>query len=116
MRSVVRGAAVNARPTDPVRADIGPPVRRKEDLRFLTGRGRDTDDLNLPCLLYAAFLRSPHVHAQIREINVVADALAEFGARHVDMPFTSEKLWRLVGDELAGGQAQSREAAKRWRS
>ncbi|MGA3306474.1 MAG: xanthine dehydrogenase family protein molybdopterin-binding subunit, partial [Stellaceae bacterium] len=48
---------------------IGDPVRRKEDLRFLTGNGHYTDDLNRPGQLYAVFLRSPHAHAELRGID-----------------------------------------------
>ena len=39
---------------------IGAPVRRTEDLRFLTGRGNYTDDMNRPGQLHAYLLRSPH--------------------------------------------------------
>ena len=45
---------------------IGQPVRRREDLRLLTGRGRYSDDLNLPGQAYAVMVRSPHAHALIR--------------------------------------------------
>jgi carbon-monoxide dehydrogenase large subunit len=38
---------------------IGASVRRVEDVRFITGRGRYTDDMNQPAQVYAAFLRSP---------------------------------------------------------
>lgn len=45
---------------------VGAPVRRREDLRLLTGRGRFIDDLSpLPGLHHAALLRSPHAHARI---------------------------------------------------
>ncbi len=48
---------------------IGEPVRRKEDLRLITGRGRFSDDVNLPQQVYAVMLRSPHAHARIRDID-----------------------------------------------
>jgi aerobic carbon-monoxide dehydrogenase large subunit len=48
---------------------IGAAVRRKEDIRFLTGRGRYTDDLNRPGQLHAYILRSPHAHAEIGGID-----------------------------------------------
>ncbi|MGE0258583.1 MAG: xanthine dehydrogenase family protein molybdopterin-binding subunit [Alphaproteobacteria bacterium] len=48
---------------------IGQPVRRREDLRLLTGRGRYSDDLNLPEQAYAVMVRSPHAHALIRRID-----------------------------------------------
>lgn len=53
---------------------IGKPVRRREDARFLTGRGRYVDDLSRPGQLHAAFVRSPHAHAVLRSIDL-ADAL-----------------------------------------
>ena len=51
---------------------LGAPVRRKEDLRFLIGKGHYTDDINRPNQLTAVFLRSPHAHAAIRALNVKA--------------------------------------------
>ncbi len=42
---------------------IGAPLRRKEDRRFLTGRGRYVPDILRPQQLHAVFLRSPHAHA-----------------------------------------------------
>ena len=51
---------------------IGQPVRRREDLRLLTGNGRYSDDLNLPGQAYAAMVRSPHAHALIRGIDTAA--------------------------------------------
>src|ERR671921_885821 len=53
---------------------IGASVRRKEDQRFITGRGRYTDDLNRPGQAWAHFLRSPHAHAHIRSIDTAAVA------------------------------------------
>jgi aerobic carbon-monoxide dehydrogenase large subunit len=51
---------------------IGQPVRRREDLRLLTGRGRYSDDINVPGQAYAVIVRSPHAHALIREIDTAA--------------------------------------------
>lgn len=48
---------------------IGASVRRREDLRFLSGRGTYTDDINRPNQTYAVILRSPHAHARIRGID-----------------------------------------------
>ena len=48
---------------------IGAPVRRKEDARFLTGRGTYTDDINRPGQVHAFILRSPHAHAEIKGID-----------------------------------------------
>ena len=52
------------------RHGIGQPVRRVEDQRFLTGRSRYVDDLQLPHMLHGAVVMSPHAHARIRGINV----------------------------------------------
>jgi len=49
---------------------IGQPVRRREDLRLVTGRGRYSDDLSLPGQAYAIFVRSPHAHALIKKLEV----------------------------------------------
>jgi aerobic carbon-monoxide dehydrogenase large subunit len=51
---------------------IGQPVRRKEDLRLVTGRGEFSDDINAPGQAHAVVLRSPHAHARIRSIDVKA--------------------------------------------
>ena len=50
---------------------IGARVVRKEDRRFLTGAGRYTDDMAVHGMKHAAFVRSPHAHAQIKKINVM---------------------------------------------
>src|SRR5579859_4498261 len=56
----------------PTGTGIGQPVRRREDLRLLTGNGRYSDDLSLPGQAYAVMLRSPHAHAVIRGIDSAA--------------------------------------------
>ncbi len=48
---------------------IGASVLRKEDFRFLTGRGTYVDDINRPGQLYAHILRSPHPHANLKKID-----------------------------------------------
>jgi len=54
-----------------MRARIGDSVRRKEDLRLLTGRGCYSDDFNFPGQAYAATLRAPHAHAIIRGVDTM---------------------------------------------
>jgi carbon-monoxide dehydrogenase large subunit len=49
---------------------IGARVQRKEDYRFLTGSGQYTDDVALPNQSYAAFVRSPHAHANLKKVDV----------------------------------------------
>lgn len=51
---------------------IGQPVRRKEDVRLLTGGGCFTDDIQLDGQLWAAFVRSPHANARIRGFDTAA--------------------------------------------
>ena len=48
---------------------IGASVLRLEDHRFLQGKGRFVDDIQLPHMLHAAVLRSPYAHAIIQEID-----------------------------------------------
>jgi len=48
---------------------IGQSVKRKEDVRFLTGAGQYTDDITLPRQTYAVFVRSPHAHAKVRKVD-----------------------------------------------
>jgi carbon-monoxide dehydrogenase large subunit len=47
----------------------GQRIRRKEDLRFITGEGRYLDDRKLPDMAHALVLRSPHAHARIKSIR-----------------------------------------------
>jgi aerobic carbon-monoxide dehydrogenase large subunit len=54
----------------PTGSGIGQPVRRKEDLRLITGAGRFSDDYNLPGQAYACMVRSPHAHARIRGVYI----------------------------------------------
>src|SRR6266478_5792769 len=51
---------------------IGAPLRRVEDKRFLTGRGRFVADIELSGALACALVRSPHAHAAIRRIDASA--------------------------------------------
>jgi len=51
---------------------IGASVARKEDKRFLTGKGRYTDDMSVPGMKYAFFVRSPYAHAKIKSIDMTA--------------------------------------------
>jgi aerobic carbon-monoxide dehydrogenase large subunit len=51
---------------------MGVSVKRKEDRRFLVGKGRYTDDIELPQQAYAVFVRSPYAHAGIGSIDTRA--------------------------------------------
>lgn len=48
---------------------VGSSIQRLEDHALLTGQGRFVDDLHLPGMLHACFVRSPHAHARIRSID-----------------------------------------------
>jgi carbon-monoxide dehydrogenase large subunit len=73
----------------PEGSGIGASVTRKEDQRFLTGRGRYTDDIDVAGQTHAVFVRSPHAHAKILSIDTSA-ALAMPGVVGI-----------LTGKELA---------------
>ena len=49
---------------------IGARVKRGDDPRLLTGRGRYVDDLSLPRMVHAAFVRSPHAHARLVHVDL----------------------------------------------
>lgn len=51
---------------------FGKSIKRREDPRFVTGRGNYVDDVKLPGMTYAVFVRSPHAHARIRKIDTTA--------------------------------------------
>ena len=85
---------------------IGAAVRRKEDQRFITGRGRYTDDLSRPGQAHAYFLRSPHAHARIRSIDT-SRALAMPGVLAV---LTGEDLARdNIGGLICGWMIHSKD-------
>ncbi len=125
-----------------VEKGIGARVPRKEDLRFITGRGRYTDDINQPGQVHAVFVRSPHAHARIKRIDKSA-ALAMPGVLAVldgedvkadglgnlicgwlvkskdgspmkmgPHPLLAQDKVRYVGDRVAVVVAETREQAK----
>src|SRR4051812_33967065 len=55
---------------------IGQPVRRVEDTRFLTGRGRYVDDIDLPRQAHGVVVSSNQAHAKIRRIDTAKAAAA----------------------------------------
>ena len=56
----------------PLKGNIGDSIKRKEDDRFIRGRGNYLDDIALPGMLHMAIHRSPFAHARIRSINTEA--------------------------------------------
>jgi carbon-monoxide dehydrogenase large subunit len=74
---------------------IGASVKRKEDIRFITGKGHYVDDINRPGQAHAYFLRSPHAHATIDRI----DASEALKAPGVVAVFTGDDL---AADKIGG--------------
>ena len=76
---------------------IGQPVPRVEDPRFITGRGRYVDDIDLPQQCYGVVVMSPHAHARIKKVDT-AKAKAAEGVLAVltGADVTADKLGGLV--------------------
>src|SRR2546422_6440575 len=75
----------------PLKGFVGESIKRKEDDRFIRGKGNYVDDITLPGMLHMAILRSPYAHARIRSIDtsraqalpgVVAVVTGELLAKH----------------------------------
>src|SRR2546427_10278084 len=110
---------------------IGESIKRKEDGRFLRGKGNYVDDFVLPGMLHMSILRSPHAHARIKSIDtgaagakpgVIAVVTGELMAQHklAWMPTLSgdtqavlatDKV-RFQGQEVAAVIAASKYAAE----
>ena len=121
--------------------NFGAPIRRNEDARLLSGQALFVDDVELPGMLYAAFLRSNVAHARLRSIDVsaararegvvavyTADDLGKYWApgpllvppppikgaifnQRTQVPLAKDKV-RHVGEPLAVVLAQSRYLAE----
>ncbi len=115
---------------------IGASVRRVEDERLLTGRGRFVGDMVLPGMLHAAFLRSVHAHARLLSIDVTraraaagitACVTGEDLAPHAravraesrmkgyfatDFPALARGKVRFTGEAVAAALGESRYAAE----
>ena len=72
---------------------VGQAIKRKEDPRLITGRGRYMDDISLPGMLWATLVRSPEAHARIVSIDTSAAA----GRAGVHAVFTGEDMADLAG-------------------
>ncbi|MFI4976848.1 MAG: xanthine dehydrogenase family protein molybdopterin-binding subunit [Caulobacterales bacterium] len=85
---------------------IGKSVRRREDIRFITGQGRYTDDINQPGQTYAVFLRSPYPRARI----VAVDASGAMAVAGVIGVFTGKDLAAdKIGDLPCGWLVKSKD-------
>src|ERR1700692_4482111 len=89
-RSCIAGLGGTAMTEATASKYVGQPLRRREDFKFVTGKGRYTDDIKAAGMLHTAVLRSPHAHAVINQIDLAA-ARAAPGVRLV-----------LSGADLAG--------------
>jgi carbon-monoxide dehydrogenase large subunit len=86
---------------------IGAPVRRKEDQRFITGKGQYTDDINRPGQTYAVFVRSPHAHANIKRIDT-----SKLKGRDDIHVFTGEDIAKdKVGGLICGWMIHSKDGS-----
>ncbi|PYM20868.1 MAG: carbon monoxide dehydrogenase [Candidatus Rokuibacteriota bacterium] len=114
---------------------LGKSIKRREDPRFITGRGTYVDDVKLPGTTWAAFVRSPHAHARIKKIDTAAalkhpGVVAIFTGKDMTgvnslpcgwllpelkvpphMPLASDAA-RCVGDPVAIVIAESHDAAE----
>ncbi|MEA2873410.1 MAG: aerobic carbon-monoxide dehydrogenase large subunit [Hyphomicrobiales bacterium] len=76
---------------------IGAAVRRKEDFRFITGKGQYTDDINRPGQTYIYFVRSPHAHAKIKSIDSAeAKGMAGVVAVLTGADLANDKIGNLI--------------------
>jgi carbon-monoxide dehydrogenase large subunit len=87
---------------------IGARVARKEDKRFITGRGRYTDDMSVPNMAYAAFVRSPHAHAKIKGIDT---APAEKMPGVIKVLTGAELAADGIGNLICGWMIKSRDGS-----
>jgi CO/xanthine dehydrogenase Mo-binding subunit len=88
-------AAATARPA----RYVGQSIKRVEDPRLLAGKARFIDDLSLPGMLHASFVRSPYAHARVTSIDT-SRALALDGVVAV---FTGADLAEHIGPLVASG-------------
>ena len=76
---------------------LGAAVRRKEDHRFITGKGQYTDDINRPGQSHAYFLRSPHAHANLKSIDIArAKAMPGVVAIYTGDDVAADKVGGLI--------------------
>jgi carbon-monoxide dehydrogenase large subunit len=87
---------------------IGASVTRKEDKRFITGKGRYTDDIRLHGMTYASFVRSPHAHAKVKSIDI-ADAMKMPGV--VAVLTGQELVDDKIGNLICGWMVHSKDGS-----
>src|SRR6195256_795112 len=87
---------------------VGARVVRKEDKRFITGKGRYVDDIRLHGMTYAAFVRSPHAHAKVKSIDV-SDAKTKPGV--VDVLTGKQIVDDKIGNLICGWMIHSKDGS-----
>jgi len=88
---------------------VGSRVERKEDKRFLTGKGRYTADINMANQTYAVFIRSPHARAKIKKIDT-SKALKASGVVEI---LTGEDIAKdKIGGLIAGWAIRSEDGSE----
>src|SRR3954471_12216176 len=87
---------------------IGASVLRKEDKRFITGRGRYVDDIKVIGLTHAHFIRSPHAHARVKAIDASA-AKAMPGV--VDVLTAQQLVDDKIGNLICGWAVSSKDGS-----
>ena len=89
---------------------IGASVVRKEDRRFITGKGRYVDDIKLVGMTHAHFVRSPHAHAKVKGIDTVGGEENAGRGRGADRAADRRRQGRQ-SDLRLGHHLQGRHAA-----
>ena len=87
---------------------VGARVARKEDKRFITGKGRYVDDIRLHGMTYAAFVRSPHAHAKVKSIDFAA---AKGMPGVVDVLTGQQIVDDKIGNLICGWMIHSKDGA-----
>src|SRR5215472_12708437 len=102
-----------------MRFGIGQPVTRKEDARFLTGRGRYVADIDLVRQAHAVLVFSPHAHARIRAIDkAAAERMPGVYAVLIGEDWAADGLGTLYPEAMAedmGGPPAFAQSTRRWR-
>ena len=68
---------------------MGHSKKRKEDARFIQGKGNYVDDIKLPGMLYMDIVRSPYAYAKIKNIDASKALEIVFGNNHMYMYYVS---------------------------
>ncbi|WP_441244523.1 xanthine dehydrogenase family protein molybdopterin-binding subunit [Tardiphaga sp. 768_D3_N2_1] len=87
---------------------IGARVARKEDKRFITGRGRYVDDVKIVGLTHAHFIRSPHAHAKVKGIDASA---AKDMPGVVDVLTAQQLVDDKIGNLICGWAVSSKDGS-----